>query len=267
MLGVDLIVWNTGNGSLVYQNYKTVDYSLYLFKTPTKILLDGEEFLTEPYSMIIYESGTSQTFRGLNDAWRFDFVEIAGDEAREVIDALKLPLNTLFQVSDPLYVSSLLKKLNRETIRKYEFRRITLDIMLRELLLKISSMYQKISSGTPPIRDKYVSALKSIRKEILVHPEQDWSVPKMAKTLNLSESYFRKLYIMFHGVAPKDDLINIRIQRAEYLMNCEGLSVRETASAVGYSNEYHFIRIFKKRVGVSPGVFLMNHRGGDVVDN
>ena len=103
MLGVDLIVWNTGNGSLVYQNYKTVDYSLYLFKTPTKILLDGEEFLTEPYSMIIYESGTSQTFRGLNDAWRFDFVEIAGDEAREVIDALKLPFRSVTPCMFPVF--------------------------------------------------------------------------------------------------------------------------------------------------------------------
>lgn len=264
MLAVDVITWNTGHSNYIVKDRIADDYCLYLFKCTTVISLEGKDVVTDKYAFILYDIGYNQTFRPAVKEWKLDFVHFSGAEVPELIRELQIPFNTVFYVSDPRFISSMIKKLARETIRLYKMRDITLDIMLRELLLKVSTFLHEISSGTPSIRDIYVNNLRELRRNIVEHPEKEWSVQTMAESMNLSKSHFRKLYLKFHGISPGADLINIRIQKAEYLLNCCGMSVKETATAVGYENEYHFIRIFKEQTGITPGKYLKAHQGGDV---
>lgn len=266
MLYVDVITWNTGNNGYKVVNHKADDYCLYLFKNRTIVELEGNYIVTENFALILYDIGYCQTFRPAVDVWKVDFVHFRGGEVPDLINELDLPLNTVFYVSDPCFISSMIKKLNRETIRPYKFRDITLDIMLRELLLKVSTLLHEISSGTPSIRDVYVTNLRELRRHIVENPEKDWSIQSMADKMNLSKSYFRKIYKEFHGISPGEDIINIRIQKAEYLLNCCGFSVKEAATAVGYENEYHFIRLFKDKNGMTPGTYIKTHQGGDAAN-
>ncbi len=267
MIRINVIAWHTGNARLQYKDYISTDYCMYLFISPTKICIDGKEIHTDAYSLIVYEPGTVQNFSGVDEHWCFDLIHFDGEEVRQIIEALHIPTNSLFQVSDPLYITSLFKKITRETIRLYDFRDITLDIMLRNLLLKIGIVYKEFLIGSSCEEDEYAGILNEIRSELLAHPEHNWNVHDIAKKYNLSVSFFRRLYFKHYGISPKNDLIELRIRRAEYLMNCEGLSVRAVARAVGYKDEGHFIRLFKQRRGVSPGEFVMNHQGGNVIGN
>lgn len=267
MLTIQAIVWNTGSSTLRRTNYRAVGYCLYLFKARTVVMLGNKKIIAPENSLFLFEPNIEHSFCEITAQWQCDFVQVYGAEIADILKLLKLPLNAFFSIDAPSYISSVIKKITRETIRDYEFRQAMLDFMIRELFIKIAVAYHHISSNTPSIPDKYVSELKSIRKEMCEHPEYDWNLSNMAKKLNLTETYFRKLYREYHGISPKKDLINIRIKHAEYLLNCKGLPVREVATLVGYSSEYHFSRIFKQYVGTSPGTFLLSHRGGDVVDN
>ncbi len=253
MLEVGLAYWDTTKNKHIHEIYNEGKYSLYLFKEPTKIILNKKEILVASHSIFMSKQDVSHHFCISDANCRFDFIEIVGDETCEIVEKLKLPVNTLFCVHSSLYVSNLIKEIAATKIQECNDSKIKMDITLRQLLLNIGLMYWNISSNTPSMRDKYVQMMKSIRNEMVAHPEYDWSVPVMAKKINMCESSFRKLYVKYHNVSPKDDLINIRIQKAKQLMHLGELSVKEVANAVGYDNEYYFMRLFKRKTGFPPG--------------
>ena len=77
----------------------------------------------------------------------------------------------------------------------------------------------------------------------------------MASRVNLSSSKFYEIYKDIFGVTPQKDLQDARIEHAKNLLIQSGCSVSEAASAVGYTNVYHFIRQFKKICNVTPGTY------------
>ncbi len=265
MLFIDVIAWDTYN--TYCQAYTPQDYCLYLFKSPTKIQSLTETWIVEPHTYVIFDIGATHSYSPAEpnqESINLDLVHFTGAESDELLTKLELPRNTPFQLYNSDYISNLIKYLNREAIKEYSKREITLDILLRSLLFNISKEMYTISSQTPSIFDPYAHAIRDIRKEIVRHPEQNWSIEAMAKSLNISYSHFCKLYKKFHLISPNRDLINIRIQKAQYLLNCRSMSVHDVSQAVGYKSEYHFIRLFTEIVGVSPGKYVKTHRGGNV---
>ena len=94
-----------------------------------------------------------------------------------------------------------------------------------------------------------------VRTFIHANSMHDWSVEEMADLVNLSKSRFFYMYKKIFDISPSLDLCRIRIQKAQSLLKNENLSVDETAERCGFNSPYHFIRQFKKIVGVSPGKY------------
>jgi AraC-like DNA-binding protein len=86
-------------------------------------------------------------------------------------------------------------------------------------------------------------------------PEYNWRIAEMAAMAKLSEPRFTVLYREFFKVSPKQDLIQIRLEKAKYLLMNNAVTVQEVANMTGYDSVYHFIRQFKKVVGCSPGKY------------
>ena len=84
----------------------------------------------------------------------------------------------------------------------------------------------------------------------------------MAKDLGISESKFYTVYKSIFNVTPNRDLITARIEKAKRLIeSSNGITVKNLARECGYLNEFHFIRIFKKTVGMTPkkyAIFIRN---------
>lgn len=74
----------------------------------------------------------------------------------------------------------------------------------------------------------------------------------IAKQLNMSTVYFRKLFTRYYGISPMKYLSDLRISRAKELLTKQTLSVQEISEKVGYSGVYSFSRAFKNHTGISP---------------
>jgi AraC-like DNA-binding protein len=91
--------------------------------------------------------------------------------------------------------------------------------------------------------------------ELMKKPEHAWTVADLAVMAQLSETRFTVLYREFFRVSPKQDLIQIRLEKAQYLLMNKAATVQEVAEQTGYDSAFHFIRQFKKYVGCSPGKY------------
>ena len=74
----------------------------------------------------------------------------------------------------------------------------------------------------------------------------------IAAECNMSEVYFRKLFTKHFGISPKQFIIDRRIQKAKQLLS-EGMpSISAVSERCGFSNPYHFCRLFKEHTGATP---------------
>ena len=80
----------------------------------------------------------------------------------------------------------------------------------------------------------------------------------MAADVNMSRSYFQHLYSEVFGVSCMADVISGKIEKAKEILSETGCTVSQVASMCGYDNDEHFMRQFKKIVGVTPTKYRQN---------
>ena len=74
----------------------------------------------------------------------------------------------------------------------------------------------------------------------------------LARECKISEVYFRKLFLKRFGISPKQYVIEIRLENAKRLLAEGELSIAQISESCGFSNQYHFSRLFKEREGMTP---------------
>jgi len=87
------------------------------------------------------------------------------------------------------------------------------------------------------------------------------SLDDIAKSVNLSPTYFHQIFTKGIGITPHRFLLNCRIRNAKKMLLAEPLSFLEIALQCGFSSQSYFNYIFKKETGQTPKQF---RDGGDL---
>lgn len=91
------------------------------------------------------------------------------------------------------------------------------------------------------------------------YPEE-LRVSEMAEDLGLSRNHFSRLFKARTGKSPQAYLVDYRMTKAVELLTREGFSQKETAYRVGYPDVYTFSRMFKRKYGMAPGVYVRSQK-------
>lgn len=75
---------------------------------------------------------------------------------------------------------------------------------------------------------------------------------KFADSVSMSYTAFRRLFKQHTGMAPKQYLLKLRLEKSRRLLKNTFLSVEQISDTVGFSSVSYFSRFFKERTGVSP---------------
>jgi AraC-like DNA-binding protein len=86
--------------------------------------------------------------------------------------------------------------------------------------------------------------------------ERGDNLPAIARSLGLSYETFRKKFKCHYGVSPHQYRQRHLMQRGCTLLLNKRLSVKETAAALGFCDEFHFSRVFKKITGRPPSALI-----------
>ena len=87
---------------------------------------------------------------------------------------------------------------------------------------------------------------------IQAHFDQDLSLDEIAAQVNLSAYHFARLFKQSTGLAPHQFQTHYRVERAKELLQAGEMTISEIAAAVGFYDQSHLSRHFKRIVGVSP---------------
>ncbi len=77
----------------------------------------------------------------------------------------------------------------------------------------------------------------------------------MAEQMGFTSAYLSKIFKRFTGTTPIKMLTNIRIHNAKKLLKNTNLSIQEIGKQVGYPDQFHFSKTFRKVVGMNPSAF------------
>lgn len=86
--------------------------------------------------------------------------------------------------------------------------------------------------------------------------EDQVDVAELAAHLGLSYENFRRIFLRYTGLAPYKYFLQLKMARAQTLLEHHGLSVKEAAARLGFENQYYFSRAFKSHTGRSPTAWL-----------
>ncbi|MDY3846119.1 MAG: helix-turn-helix transcriptional regulator [Eubacteriales bacterium] len=86
------------------------------------------------------------------------------------------------------------------------------------------------------------------------YPDSSLNVEKLAKTANMSVTWFRKLFWREVGISPKCYLSDYRLEHAKSLLNTGCYPVGIVAEKVGFTDSKNFAVAFKNHFGYPPSV-------------
>ena len=161
-------------------------------------------------------------------------------ESRKMFNVLR-PVQHLEAVS--LWIERLTKVCQTSTKTAHSATAAIVD--LQSILLDLITLQSK---ATESAEEWLVSAAHFI--EHLSPPNEN--LPRIAERFGLSYETFRKKFTRRFGVSPQRYRMRHLMQKAILLLNEENLSVKETASRLGFCDEFYFSRAFRKLTGRPP---------------
>ena len=144
----------------------------------------------------------------------------------------------------------IMRMMGREELSDMRSKERYMDLLIRMLLLKLGDGCR--CGGSAGAVNPHRAALTGLRAEIYNSAGQFASVDEIAAKVNLSPSYFQRLYKELFGVSCYEDMLSARIKAAGYYLKNTSMSVKEIAAACGYENDVCFMRRFRLRTGMTP---------------
>ena len=90
------------------------------------------------------------------------------------------------------------------------------------------------------------------------------SMRNMARTLGVGYSWLRQEFKRFTGVSLKHYQLQLRIGKSKDLLTNTSCTVKQIATILDFESPYYFMRLFKKKVGMTPRAWRNYSRGNRV---
>ena len=100
--------------------------------------------------------------------------------------------------------------------------------------------------------DQIVEQAKSIMQEQVT---QNIDLEALAAHLNISYSWFRKIFRDYTGHPPAKYFMEIKLRHAQYLLANTRESIKEIAFALSFKSTEHFYTTFKRVTGYTPNTY------------
>jgi AraC family transcriptional regulator len=223
--------------------------------------LQRERFLVG--NTAIYPSGIDYTLRWEREV---EFILLGIDPALLTQAAIELGQGTvelmpLLDTSDPLIHSmalTLKAELESSQVGGRMYAEAIAQALAIHLLRNYSVHKETIKGQTTHGLPKH--KLHQVTDYIHAYLTQDLSLIEIASVVQMSPFHFARLFKQSTGLAPHQFVVRCRVERAKELLIQGEMAIADIAIEVGFANQSHLTRHFRRIVGVTPKVILENSK-------
>jgi len=179
------------------------------------------------------------------------FVDFTGTEASKLLRSCQMPLGSVAQVYPPNTLSSIFDEIIDVGLHggRYGNR---LCRMLLECLI------QKIEMASAPFQGAETLAFATYR-HCRAHIEKHFlrlrTLEQIALECHANNAYLCRLFHRYDQQTPYQYLLRLKMNYAAQRLQSAGALIKQVAEETGFADPFHFSRVFKNVLGLSPAVF------------
>ncbi len=194
----------------------------------------------------VYHGPTKQMSTGFVNDWFF----AGGEDIAALLQIYPVPLNQHFEVGDPYFLRWGLQKMIEEQQQKQPGYQEKIKALFTQTVIDLhrAAIYGDLQQAK---KGGVYAARDAMQKQ----PDQKWTIALLAQKAGYSTSRFCALYKAAFGLAPMEDLAEIRLSLAKRLLRYSDYGIKEVAARCGFGSVAYFSNFFKQKTGVAPSQF------------
>jgi len=177
------------------------------------------------------------------------WIHFTGSYVKNLLCELGIECDTIYELKDAGMIGGL----------EHDYASLFREFMLKQdgyaqiITSKMVSILVKLRRGVYGEENENKKRLRSSVEYIHFHYTEELRIGTLAAMEHLSESRYRELFREAFGCSPNEYIIRIRMNYASDYLTTTDKSVTEIAEMCGYRDVLYFIRLFRRRRGISPG--------------
>ncbi len=216
------------------------------------VVLDGTEHLLFTGRVFSYGPGIAHVISsGADDPLVKYFVDFIGSDAPKMLQKFGLAPGQVVQVSSPEVILQIFEDLIRNGQADNRYSLLLCKAILEQLILKIAETSIVENSRTSAAFYTYQSIREVIQKNFM----NLRSLEQIAEECHIDSAYLCRLFKRFDNRSPYQYLMRMKMNFAAQKLQMPNSSVKEIAFQLGFSDPFHFSRVFKRIFGLSPSTF------------
>jgi len=156
-----------------------------------------------------------------------------------------------------IHQPDLLNKIKKfHTLAEYEKSSSTLISIYDEIILQLKTF----AFGNANFLDDEISSRIHLTKLFIENNcDRNISLKEMSEIACLSESHFNRFFHKCFGLSPYAYYLVCKMNKSQKVL-LKHKSVIDATYQIGFFDQSHFTKLFKKHVGVTPGKFLRDNK-------
>jgi AraC-like DNA-binding protein len=210
---------------------------------------DGRTWQVKPGCFLLVLPGMKHSYKPLFETgWQEYWVGFKGDYfTRMLVEGIISPEHIFFDAglhNDMLAIYERIFEEIRVQPPLYQLRACSAILtLLSEMLI------HERRGDKPNYYQKIVEKAKFLMEQQV---ENQLSLSDISDELGVSSSRFNEIFKNYTAMTPYQYFIQLKIHRAERLLEDEGASVKEVSLSLGFEDQYYFSRLFKSKTGIAP---------------
>lgn len=204
------------------------------------VMQNQEEYILNSGDILITDVNKLKRYHCSGDKWDFCWYRFKSKSELPTNVILNLPVDS----GEMELTSKCIQLLREESKEAHQMASTTFTYLVQDWLYRWKGSVRKKHIH----EDNVKQAIELMRNNII----RSYSIWELAKKVSLSERQFRTVFEEVTGQAPKWYYNDIKIKRGAEMLKTTSMTVNEISYQTGFSSPFHFSKVFKQYIGISP---------------